>query len=331
MSIYNEVFDRCYNELAGTAGRVKDVYNKRRYNRAILALRCQNYFLSCEFTNESGLAGVTGTDRTDAIERRIILRGGGMDACFIGGTGLYFDVPPTGEVNVRVFRSGSNKPQFNLEKLRPGHYFSEGGAQPFALQWPIPMTLEPNEIILTEFEQVSACAAETIYALNFYGVAVDPYLRCESALPESISEQIARIPIQRPRYLHLKTDNGAGTICFDSVISDARAVGSTIEAPDHMLVLGWRRWVLGMNQDLGASPRTNVRLVINGGSAFSRVEIPVKGFEYFARAGDGYFKFAVPHFVPKGSSLALSVTSDITDSTPPAQYEGEVELLCVTV
>lgn len=330
MSVYNEIFDRCYQELAGLVnGKVREDYNRKRFNRALLALRSQNYFLSTDFTNESGLAGVTGIGRTLPIEQPLIVRGGGMNAIFIGGSN-FFDVYDQGAVNLKVFRTGSNTAQLSLNSLRSSHFFSMGEAQKYSLDWPIPWLLRPNEIIQVNWEQVSATFADTIYAIGFYCVSVDPKLRCEPGIPESIRDQIERIPIQYPRYIHLKTDLGGGTIVFPGVtFVDERVVANTIEVPEHLLVLGWRRWMVGMNTDSGAAPSTTMRLVVTGGKAFSRIEIPVKAFEYYAKPEDGFFRFAIPHFIPKGSSLSLSVTSTFDDDIQ--QNEGEIELLCVTV
>ncbi len=204
-----------------------------------------------------------------------------------------------------------------------------GEAQRWALDWPMPWVLFPNEIIQVNFTQISAVLANTIFAVGFYGVAVDPNLRCDPGVPESIKDQIERIPIQFSRYIHLKTDKGGGTIDLPAIGADERAVANTIEVAEHMLVLGWRRWQVGMDTANVAAPLTTIRLVVTGGKAFSRIEIPVKAFEYFARPDEGYFKFAVPHFIPKGSSLSLSITSSIEDAAQ--QFEGEIELVCVSV
>lgn len=329
--IFNEIFEQCYHSLAGTSRQVRDSHERLRYNRALLALRCQNYFLSCSFQNESGAAGVTGADRTLAIERELIIRGGGMNAIFIGDLGGLnrFDVPDGGSVNLQVTRSGSSRAQISKDVIRSSHYFSNGEAQPFALNWPVPWLLDKNEIIKVNFTQVSAATANTIFAVGFYGLAVDKELRCDESLPDSIREQIAASSIQKPRYIHLKTDDGGGTIVLPGIGADERAVANTIEVPEHMLVLGWRRWILGMDTAIGAAPSTTIRLVVTGGAAFSRIEIPVKAFEYQARPTDSYFRLMVPHFVPKGSSLSLSVTSTIESQIQ--QYEGEIELLCVSV
>jgi hypothetical protein len=329
MTIFNEVFDQCYHSLAGTSQAIRDLYERKRYNRALLALRSQNYFLSCQFTNESGAAGVTGADRTLAIERELIIRGGGMNAIFIGGTGESFDVYDGGALNVKVTRSGSSRAQISKDTIRSSHYFSMGEAQKYALDWPIPWLLDRNEIIKVDFTQVSAVPIHTIFAIGFYGIAVDRELRCDQDLPNSIRAQVQATRIQKPRYIHLKTDAGGGTIVLPAVGTDERAVANTIEMPEHMLILGWRRFIVGMNTELGAAPSTTIRLVVTGGPAFSRIEIPVKAFEYYANMDHGYFKFMVPHFVPRGSSLSLSITSTI--ESIEQQYEGEIELLCVTV
>ncbi len=252
-----------------------------------------------------------------------------MNAIFIGGGGTYFDVYDGGAVNLKVTRSGSSRAQISKESIRSSHYFSSGEAQPFALNWPMPWLLDKNEIIKVDFTQVSAATANTIFAVGFYGLAVDKELRCDEGLPDAIRDQIQACNIQKPRFVHLKTDNGGGTICLPAVGSSERAVANTVEMPEHMLILGWRRFMVGMNTAAGAAPSTTLRLVVTGGAAFSRVEIPVKAFEYLARPTEGYFKFIVPHFVPKGSSLSLSITSTIESIAQ--QYEGEIELLCVTV
>jgi len=84
-----------------------------------------------------------------------------------------------------------------------------------------------------------------------------------------------------------------------------------------------------MGPSVGAFLNTTMRLVVTGGKAFSRIEIPVHAFEYFNTPDAGWFKFSVPHFLPKGASLSLSITSTIDDIV--YQYMGEVELLAVTV
>lgn len=330
MAIYNEIFDQCYRALAGTAGTSLEDYRRKRYNRAVLALRSQNYFLNCTFLNESGAAGVTGIDRTQPIERPLIIRGGGVNATFIGSAFPYTDAPSLGAVNIRVFRSGSNRAQLNLGTLLTPHFLSDGEGQKWSLDWPVPWVLDKNEIIQCEFTQAAATTnTDQYYTVAFYGVAVDPQLRCDPGLLEDVKQQVIQQPLQMARYLHLKTDNSAGTIVLPTVGADQRAVANTVEAPEHMLILGWRRVIVGMGPQAGAFLPTTVRLVVTGGKAFSRIEIPVHAFEYFNTPDAGWFKFSIPHFLPRGASLSLSITSTIEDLE--MQYLGEIELLAVTV
>lgn len=335
--IFNEVFEACYREMAGIAGlgnkRSQEGYQRKRFNRAMLALRCQNYFLNLGFTNTTGAAGVTGISRTTALEKRLIIRGGGINAVFIGNSTLDFDFPNTGAVNVKLFRSGSNRAQISLESLRVSHLFSCGQAQKFALDWPVPWVIESNEIVLAQFTQAAATDATATYALGLYGVTVDPKMRCDERLLDDLRNQIINTAIQKPRYIHLKTDPSAGTIVLPVIpagSTTSRTVANTIEVPEHMLVIGWRRMNLGMfGENDDPATVSQVRLVVTGGAAFSRIEIPVKAFEYFARPDEGYFKFAVPHLIPKGSSLSLSVQSGY--QSPEFRFTGEIELLCITV
>ena len=332
--IYNEVFDYCYNILRGTSSRVRDAYEQKRYNRALLALRSQNYFLSCSFQNESGAAAITGVDNTEPIERPLIVRGGGMNTRFLGGDGnaAHSDISPGGVVNVKLFRSGPGRAQISKDFIRNSHYFSYGDAQKWGLDWLVPWTLDPNEIIQARFEQMSATNANQIYNIGFYGVAVDRSMRCDENLLEDMQRQIVNT-IPKPRYIHLKTDIGGGTIVFadsPAALTPQRAAANTIEAPEHLLILGWRRLQVDVKINTAAvTVNSTMKLVVSGGPAFSRLEIPVNAFELFTRPDDGYFRLAVPHFLPKGSSLALSVTSVIRQLLD--QFEGEIELLCVTV
>lgn len=330
MAIYNEIWDQCYRVLAGTASASLEDYRRKRYNRAVLALRSQNYFLNCTFLNESGAAGVTGVDRTFAIEKPVIIRGGGVNANFIGNNFPWIDSLSLGTVNIKIFRSGSNRAQLNLDTLLISHFLSYGTGQKWSLDWPVPWVLDKNEIIQCTFTQASAAGKENqYYTVGFYGVSVDPQLRCEPSVLEDVKEQILRMPLQEARYLHLKTDNSAGTIILPVIGMDQRAVANTIEVPQHMLILGWRRIIVGMGPNVGAFLNTTMRLVVTGGKAFSRIEIPVHAFEYYNTPDAGWFKFAVPHFLPKGASLSLSMTATIEDLE--MQYMGEVELLAVTV
>src|SRR5258705_12826813 len=124
--IFNEVFDACYQQLAGQGRGMREAYERKRYNRALLALRCQNYFLSASFTNTSGAAAVTGTDRTQALERPLIIRGGGMNAIFIGDSALTFKTPDTGALNGQVLRNGSIRAHLSKYILGNSHYFYTG-------------------------------------------------------------------------------------------------------------------------------------------------------------------------------------------------------------
>lgn len=330
MAIYNEIFDQCYRTLAGTVNSSLEDYRRKRYNRAVLALRSQNYFLNCTFLNESGAAGVTGTDRTLPLERPLLIRGGGVNAGFIGVNFPWFDSPSLGAINIRIFRTGSNRAQLNLGTLLATHFLSAGEGQKWSLDWPVPWVLDRNEIIQCDFTQAAASSrTDQFYCVGFYGLTVDPELRCDPGILEDVKQQIIRMPIQQSRYLHLKTDNSAGTIILPTVGNNQRAVANTIEVPEHMLILGWRRVIVGMGPTVGAFLETTIRLVVTGGKAFSRIEIPVHAFEYYNTPDAAWFKFPVPHFLQRGASLSLSITSSIEDIE--MQYMGEIELLAVTV
>lgn len=329
MSIQNEVFDHLYRKVSGrVSARCDTEYNRKRFNRAKLALSCQNYFLGTEFFNETGAVGVTFVDQTDSIDRIIILRGGGINARSIGPVVAAPVDIPVGRVELKIFRSGSSKSQLSRISTRSNHFLSDGQGQPWELDWPVPMTLIPNEVLQVTWTQISATivadvVTPTHYAANFYGVAVDPRYQCDADLLDDLCRQIKDTD-QRPLYLNVKSDDSGGTITFDAIGADNREIALTQEVNEHLLVLGFRR-----NSSDYLPPQTTFRLASSDGRAFMRSELVVRGFEFYNAPDNGYFRFAVPHLLRKGQSLTMQLTSDT--ATARDQLEGEVNLLCVNV
>ncbi len=329
MSIQNEVFDHLYQKVSGRVNARCDArYNRQRFNRAKLALSCQNYFLGTEFFNESGAVGVTFVDQTDSIDRIIILRGGGINARSIGPVvAAPIDIP-VGRVELKLFRSGSSKSQLSRIPMRSNHFLSDGQGQPWELDWPIPVTLIPNEVLQITWTQLSATivadvVTATRYAANFYGVAVDPRYQCDADLLDDLCRQIKDTD-QKPVYLNVKSDDGGGTITFEAIGADNHEVALTQEMNEHLLVLGFRR-----NASDYLPPDTTFRLTSSDARAFMRTELVIKGFEFYNAPDNGYFRFAVPHLLRKDQSLTAQLTS--TTTTARNQLEGEINLLCVSV
>lgn len=329
--IFNENYDYLYNVLAGTGAEVRQRYERRRFNRAMLALKCQNWFQWVTFTNTTGLAGVTATSVSDVLEKPLIVRGGGMNSFIPNEARYWVFTSLLSPINVKLSRAGSNRAQINLEFLRSSHLFSQGNGQKYSLNWPIPWVLFPNEAIRVDFSQEVAVTANTIYNIGFYGLSVDPNFRCSSVLLDDIRTQISKTT-QYPRYIHIKSDVGAGTLTYPSSIeTDPQQIfANTIEVPENMLILGIRRARVDIKDDSAAAiANTTLKLVVAGGPVFSKVEIPVNAIEMFSTPDAGYFSFTVPHFLPRGSSIGMSITAVIDNLEK--QYAGEIELLCVTV
>lgn len=321
--IQNEVFDHLFAKLAGLdTRRACDVYQAKRFNRARLALACQNYFFGTEFRNVTGAAGITFTDQTAPVERRVIIRGGGLNARSLGPVvGAPVDVN-VGLIDINLFRSGSSKAQISKIPLRSSAYVSDGEAQPWELDWPVPWTLDPNELIQVKFTQITATPANTLYAVNFYGVAVDPKYRCDPAILQSLKAQI-RDTEQRTIYLNVKSEDSGGTIMLGNVHENA----VTDEAQEHLLVIGFRR-----NANDYLPGNTTFKLAGSDGRAFSRNELVVKGFEFYNTPDSGYFRFAVPHLIRKGQSITASLSTDpLFVATLRNSTEAEINLICVTV
>lgn len=327
--IQNEVFDNLYARLSGRdSRRACEAYQRKRENRARLALACQNYFFGVDFNNVAGTLPFTGTQQTAAVERSVIIRGGGLNARSIGPTTAGPVDPNVPLVDLQLYRSGSSRAQINRGALRSSHYVSDGQGQPWELDWPQPWTLQPNEVIQVTLTQITQLEipVDVTFAVNFYGVAVDPKYRCEPGILEDICAQI-RDTDQRPVYLNVKSNDSSGTITYD-----AQAPGTvefeqilTDEVDDYLLVLGFRR-----NDSSYIPGNSTFRLSGSDGRQFSREDLVVKGFEYYNAPDNGYFRFAVPHLIRKGQSVTATIASaDI--STAREQFEGEINLLCVTV
>jgi len=322
--IQNEVFDHLFRQLSGrTNKRCDEVYNRKRYNRAVLALACQNYFFGTEFQNATGLAGVTFVDQTAPVEREIIVRGGGLNARVSTPVVAGPVDASIGEVNFQLYRTGTSRSQINKNRLRSSLYVSDGQGQPWSLDWATPWVLLPNEIIQTRFLQITATAANTIYAVNFYGVAADPKSNCNPDILQEICKQINDSD-QRPLYLNLKTVNSGGAIHFPAIGANQVETVLAEEVPEFLLVLGFRR-----NANDYLPGNTTFKLSGTTGRAFSRNELVIKGFENYCAPDNGYFRLAVPHLIPKGQSLTAHLTT--TTTTTRNQFEGEINLLCVTV
>lgn len=326
--IQNEVFDHLYARLSGRdSRRACEVYQRKRENRARLALACQNYFFGVDFINDAGTIPFSGVDQTSAVERSVIIRGGGLNARSIGPVVLGpvdVNVPL---VNLRLYRSGTSRAQINRDALRSSHYVSDGQGQPWELDWPIPWTLQPNEVIQVTLAQLTQLAvpAAVRFAVNFYGVAVDPNYRCEPGILEDICAQI-RDTDQRPVYLNIKSNDSSGTIThdeqtallqFEQILTD--------EVSEYLLVLGFRR-----NDSSYIPANSQFRLAGSDGRQFSRDDLIIKGFEYYNAPDNGYFRFAVPHLIRKGQSITATIASAEV-GTAREQFEGEINLLCVTV
>lgn len=322
MNIQQQNFDYLFSVLAH--GAVRKDYERKRLKNALLAMSCQNYFFSAPFTNASGAAGVTGVAQTLSVDRPILLRGGGLNSKSLSiiTTPNPIDVN-TGAVNIQIIRTGTGRAQMSLNALRSCAYLSDGQGQPWQLDWPAPIRLDPNESLQVRFTQLNATTAGTLYAVNFYGVAVDPSMQCDADITDSVCEQI-RNSDQRTYYWNLKTPNSAGTLIYPAQGNPEITQALTDRAPAHLLVLGMR-W----NDNSYLPGVSTLRISSGDGHSFSREEIAIEGFEFYNSPDSGYFRFTVPHFIREGQALNAQITSNI--DTNRRQFEGEVNLICVTV
>lgn len=318
--IYQETFSQLYKLLTGdNPAKARRAYDCKRLNRVLSALKMQNYFLYLTFTNRSGAAGVQGVSVTAPLRQRLILRGGSYNARRPNNAAD----PLIGTCDLQLFRSANSRPQLSRGAILDGHYVGggQGLGQKWELDWPVPLTLDPNEVIKATFTQGSPTTAGTQYNLGLYGITVDNSFRCESTLCDEFRDQIERT-LQRPFYMNLKNDRSAGTFAFPAIGANQRIVAQTSEAPEHLLILGFRR-----------NSRTfltgAIRLLITGDYSFSRNEIPINAFEDFTNELDGYFRFTTPIVLLKGSSIGLAITQ--TTTTVQDQFEGEINLLCVSI
>lgn len=323
--VYKETFMQLYRMMAGENTKAANrSYNAKRLNRALMALKCQNYFFNFQFTNASGAAGVQMVDNTEPIREGVIIRGGSGNARTPSVSVADATLNAIqGALELQLFRSGPGRPQLAREFICDAHYLGAGQlqGQKWSLDWPIPVVIDPNEIIQIRARQSSATTAGTVYNFGLYGLAVDKRFRCDDDLLCELKSQIENT-LQRPLYLNMKNDAGAGTLVFPAIGADQRVVAQTMEAPEHLLVIGFSpSWFFQLNG--------NFRFVTTGGPSFSRQEVNIRTFETFGGPTDGYFRFMTPYLLKKGASLGVAVTQ--TTTTFANQNEAEITLLCVSV
>lgn len=322
MTVAGEQFDYFWNKL--THVNKRKPYEQKRYHKALLAMSCQNYFFSADYLG-TGTAGNVGVDQTSPVDRAILIRGCGFNAKTIpinNSVGL----PDAAQapINLQISRTGTGRSQISLNPLRSCAYASDGQGQPWELDWPAVIRLDPNESLQVKFTEVNAASAGFLFAVNFYGVAVDPAMQCDPDILKSVCEQIRNTDM-RTVYWNLKTPNSGGTISYPtSGIGNQINFAVTDKAPAHLLIHGFRR-----NDALYIPRDTTLRISSGDGHAFSREEIAIKGFEYFNSPDSGYFRFTTPHFIREGQSLNAQITSN--PGPLIQEYEGEINLVCTTV
>ncbi len=349
--IYNEVFDSLYKVLAAGRGAlpVQDPNARtRRINRAMLAMQCQNYFLETVFVSD-GVIGTQLVAQTEPVTKHLLIRGGNAGSTYFNLRGT-FD-----KFNLKLFRSGLNRPQISREWLRETSVVacnSNPIEQPpvgiqgtlgcfWALRWPQVICLDPNEVLQVKFQQATTAdiqAPDTTktYTIGWYCLAVDPGFKCEPEVRESIERQVRNQPLQRPLYLHLATENAAGNITFPAIAINQRVRAITIEAPENLLVLGFYVFLpeydyanVEIDQDI---PRRNTKIQMGttGGNAFSRKEVFLTSLLDSASPMEWMrFEFMMPHFLRAGDSMSASLVSDVL--TLAQQMESSIVFDCVTV
>lgn len=321
--IQNEVFDQLYRKLIG-GRQCDDRAVQRRFNRARLALQAQNYFFTSTYIPTTGLAGETGISNTLAVNQSVIIRGAGLNA-------QTFDVDTvTGRVAISLYRSGNSRAQISRNFFPSTHLASNGQGQQYELSLPVPIVLDPNEVLQVRWQQLTDTVIGSVYTLMFYGVNVQPEIRCQ---PERLSEVRKQIEhtCQRPFYLNLKSDDSGGAVHYPSGGGAAQTVElQTQELSESVLVLGFRRNNSRYLENGNAlADVTTLRMVSSDGQGFSRELLALRGWEYFCGPDVGYFRFSVPHLLFKGETVAAQIKA--TPDTALEQFAGEINLVCVTV
>lgn len=324
--IQNEVFDQLYQKLAGGSLRCDDRAVQRRLNRARFALQTQNYFFSSTYISATGLTGETAIANTLPVNQSVIIRGAGLNAQTFGVDTVI------GRVGISLYRSGNSRAQIirNGNALPSTHLTSNGQGQQYELDLPVPVVLDPNEVLQVRWQQLTDTAIGSVYSLMFYGVNVQPEIRCQPERLTSIREQIIRT-CQRPVYLNLKSDDSGGAVHYPLAANADQTVElQTQESVEHLLVLGFRRNNSRyLENGNAATDVTTLRMVASDGRGFSRELLALRGWEYFCGPDVGYFRFTVPHLLFKGETIAAQIHG--TPDTALEQFAGELNLVCVTV
>lgn len=325
--IHNEVFDQLYRlQLGDTCLRGDRETINRRFNRARLALQARNYFFGCNYVPTTGATGETAIVNTLPVNQSVVIRGAGLNAQTFGVD------TEIGRVETTIFRSGNSRTQIlrALGLIPSAHLTSNGQGQQYELDWPAPLVLDPNEVLQVRWRQLTPTAAGSVYALMFYGVNVQPQIRCQPEVLNDVRRQIEST-CQRPGYLNLKTEDSGGAVHYPTGAGAEQTVELQTQAlDDHILVLGFRRnnsRYLENGNSLANT--TTFRLIASDGHGFSRELLALRGWEYFCAPDAGYFRFTLPHLLLRGETLAAQIKA--TPDTALEQFAGELNLLYVTV
>lgn len=365
--IFNETFDFLFNQLAGAndAGattRLLD-YQRKRLRRALLSRSIRPYTLEASWLNSaSGAVGETFTANTQAVTKPLIVLDGAIrtaNPTFVGGRSAQLGTQEDfNNFEIQMIRSGGDsRVQVTIGKIKDEHLLCPSQAAvrqyvPFAggigtrlgqgamypLTWPVPLRLMPNELLQVRSTILlgNVPASRTTFC-QFRCVSVDNEAEDDNFIAD-LRQYIKDHPKQRPYFLSMYSDN-ARSIAFPATGTLQRTTAKTIEAPEHLLVLGYSALFArskglldggGLNVASGTTCSPKWRLESSNGYAFSREEIDIATYAY---AGPGLFwnEFAHPFLLPKGCSLSANFSTLSAIQNAQEQIDNFIIFRCVTV
>lgn len=345
--IYNETFDQLFNELAGQAGSLSD-YQRKRLRRAMLSRSLKPYFLEASWTTIAGAPGITAGSTyvasTLGVRKPLLVVEGAIRTTSDAGTAANAD-----NYALLIRRTaGNSRVQVSQIAVRDEHILTpaqlgiraipaagavmgQGGCWPS--RWPVPLSLEPNELIqITATILTGGIPAGDTTFCQFIALCPDSQEDDDSErLAAALKAYIASHATQRPVFLSMTSD-GARSIAFPATGASQRVTARTQEVTEPLLVIGYAALFDRGNTTgaYGSNANPKWRLTSSAGHTFSKEEVDLNTYGY-AAPGAFWRELPQPFLLPAGASLNASFSTLGSIANEHERIDNYITFRCVTV
>lgn len=342
--IYNETYDQLFNQLAGNGGQPED-YARKRLRRAMLGRALKPYFLEVSWLTVAGAPGIIAGSNyvasTLGVTQPLLVVEGAIRTTNAAGTGANLD-------NYALLlrrTAGNSRVQVSQIAIHDEHMLTpaqlgiraivnglEGQGACWSERWPVPLTLEPNELIQIRATVLAGgiAAGDTTFC-QFTALCPDNHDDDDAQIAAALRVYIASHLTQRPVFLSMTSEH-ARSIVFPATGADQRTTARTQETTEPLLVTGYAA-LFGRGNATGAYGSTanpKWRLTSSAGHTFSKEEVDLNCYGY---AGPGFFwrELPQPFLLPAGASLNASFSTLNNIANEADRIDNYVIFRCVTV